>query len=185
MKKIVLSLCISLVAATGFAQEESNGFGGFGGPLFQVGSVNGQTSLIIGGGGGFIFKYHYFIGGYGEGMVTPNSTEKVGLTNHSFNLSHGGPWFGYIAKFNKNNGMFLSAKLGWGSATLIEDAAVSYINRYFVVNPSVEYERIFTPYFKIGVGVAWPFYNGIDNPAYNDKDVSNPAAFISIRLGYF
>ena len=188
MKHILLLFGLSLVVTAGFTQEadsEFERFGGFGGPFFQIGSVKGKTALIVGGGGGFLFNHKYFVGGCGESMAHSLVPDETGYTNHHFYLSHGGPWFGYIVQLNKKNDLFFSTKLGWGGATLIEDAAVSYSDEYFVINPSIEYERVFSPFFKLGVGATWPFYNGINNPAYNDKDVSKPSLTISVRLGFF
>ncbi len=185
MRNIILLLSLVFSATSIHAQESYPDFGGFGGPYIQVGSIKGNSALIFGGGGGFIFKHSYFVGGYGEAIASGVKTDDPAFINHRFYLSHSGLWFGYIARLNQKNGLFFSAKMGWGGATLIEDAAISYANEYFVFNPSLEYERLFSSFVKIGIGIAWPFYNGINNPVYNDNDVSKPAAIITIRLGYF
>ncbi|MBI9068759.1 MAG: hypothetical protein JEZ09_15800 [Salinivirgaceae bacterium] len=186
MKKqllVILILCSNLI----FGQESKHDvhISGFGGPFFQVSSLNNKASFNVGGGGGMIINSQFCFGGFGEGLAIVQNQGSENFKDHEFSVGHGGLWIGYVFNINEQNGIFIHTQLGWGSALLIKNADISFINEYTVVKPAIEYERKLISFLKLGIGVAYPLYNGIANPLYKDSDFTKLNGFISLKFGWF
>ncbi|MEN0003639.1 MAG: hypothetical protein AAF798_05835 [Bacteroidota bacterium] len=163
--------------------------GGFGGPLIEVGSINGEIGADVGGGGALILN-NYFLGGYGMGTDYPefeiNEGELFG--NYEIDFGHGGLWFGYTHKQDKLVHLFLSTKVGWGSARLegLDQQEQRFRDRVFVLTPEVGIEFNVTRFFKIGLTGGYRWVNGISVlPTLNNSDFNSPVGIINFRFGGF
>ena len=92
MKKLIVILLTILLSCPVIAQEtlfsgniES---GGYGGPLIQIGQINGGTGIFVGGQGGWIVNHRFVFGGKGYGLV--NHIEIEGLQNIRLDFGCGG-----------------------------------------------------------------------------------------------
>jgi hypothetical protein len=190
-------LFVCFVALSLQAQHESmfddlDVIGGFGGPILEVGSINGEIGADVGGGGALILN-DYFIGGYGMGTDYPEFTIEEGEFAGDYNLKfgHGGLWLGYNHKPYKLAHFFFSTKIGWGSARVRNDAD-SFRDRIFVLVPEAGIEFNITDFFKIGLTAGYRWVNGIDEGVnrnlpggLTNQDFSSPVGIINFRFGGF
>lgn len=163
---------------------------GFGGPIMQFTSVQGNFAHMMGGGGAVTINDFYF-GGYGLGMTTQVPYKNQEDEFH-LDFGHGGLWFGYVLKPNSPVHLDFSTLMGWGavSRTLntedfdIEPASSDPV---FVITPVMEVELNFSRFFRLGAGASFSYVSGagISRTAYTWKDFGNPAFFLSFRFGYF
>ena len=105
MKNILNILLVVLLYYPVMAQEvtlfsgpiESDGYGG---PLFKIGQINGETGVFVGGQGGWIINHRLVLGGKGYGLV--NDIEVEGSQDLKLGFGCGGAFFEYIIASNKS-----------------------------------------------------------------------------------
>ena len=90
MKKLLLLAIFSTISLFAFSQQETifnsaNNISGWGGPMLEISTINGETVVDVGGGGALIID-NFFFGGYGLGTDAPN-IEIAGETYDIDNIS--------------------------------------------------------------------------------------------------
>ena len=184
MKKIVIILFI-VISKIGFAQtNEKISMGGFGGPLVQIGKLNSSTFIWMGGGGGLIINHRYFIGGFGENSISNVKANGIYSGSH-LEIGHGGFWLGYIQKIGKRSNLFMSGQLGFGKSYQLKNEDKSYYTDYTIIKPCVEYEYVFTNYFKVGAGASYSYFNGAGLPSWSNNSLTGFNFILSFKFGWF
>jgi hypothetical protein len=187
MKNILLAFCLFLGLQLS-AQHETlfdnvRSMGAFGGPLVEIGSINGEVGSDVGGGGALILD-NVFIGGYGLGSDYPEITIDDELYNIRY--KHGGFWLGYTAQTHKVAHLYSSVKIGWGKAQLRQEKETLYTDRMFVMIPEIGVELNLTDFFKIALTGGYRWVNGINKlPSLDSEDFSSPVGVITFRFGGF
>lgn len=209
---ILFSLFTGIIAL--YAQEDTTQylisgkteFSGFGGPIAEFSSVNNEFAFFMGGGGALLINQTFFIGGYGEGIVTSHYRDDletiVNMDHPKISFEHGGFWLGYIYQHQKVIHGGLSAKLGWGEISLEGDEHIynpgldyDFTDHTFIILPQIEMEINLTSWFKINLGLGYRFITGVDaeyldsnnNPVhfYDTGDFDGPLGTISLLFGGF
>lgn len=191
MKKF-LAIVLSLLCVQLYAQEETlfsdlEVIGAFGGPLIEIGSINGEVGADVGGGGALVLN-DFFLGGYGMGTDYPEYSIAEGPDAGDYNIKfkHGGLWFGFTQRQFKLVHFYSSVKLGWGRTQLREDRETRYTDRIFALVPEAGIELNVAPFFKIGFTGGYRWVNGIDKlPGLGNEDFSSPVGIINFRFGGF
>lgn len=191
MKKILL-LVLSLVSLQLSAQQETlfddlEVLGAFGGPILEIGSINGEIGADVGGGGALILN-NLFIGGYGMGTEYPEYSIKDGEAAGDYNIQfrHGGLWFGATSRTSKLTHFYSSLKIGWGKTRLRTDGETAFSDRTFVLTPEAGVEVNITSFFKLGLTGGYRWVNGINQlPGLENNDFSSPVGTITFRFGGF
>jgi hypothetical protein len=184
MKKSILLIMMAMAIQISLAQVSIKPTGGFGAPLFSITQIGDQTGLTIGGGGGLYINSRFFFGGFGEGTVIEHNPTEAPFEKHYFEMGSGGFWFGYSQRITAKHHINLSAQMGFGRAYLLRNAEVSYFDDISYVKPILEYEYRFNKIVGIAAGIAWPFFSDFDMPVYEAKDLSKPAASITLKFGW-
>lgn len=192
MKTTIKLIALCLIAITAYGQDKQetlfgniNHIGGFGGPMIEVSSINGQTVADVGGGGALILD-NFFFGGYGLGTDAPNI--EIGLENFDIDFGHGGLWFGFVTPNHKLMHFYSSFKLGWGEANLIDkDGDKLFSDNILVLTPEAGIELNLTRWFRLGFTGGYRFVNGVnDLPAGLTNDsFSSPFGALTFRFGGF
>ena len=185
MKKIITGIFVIITTAASLhLQAQIKPTGGFGGPIITIGQIGDDAALTIGGGGGVILNSRFMIGGFGEGTATaPNPNDKT-LDKHYLETSSGGFWLGYTERIASKHHVSVSALVGFGKVYLLRNAHESYYDNIAYIRPILEYEYRFNKIVGVAVGVAWPLYADFEIPYYEPKDLSNPAASITLKFGW-
>lgn len=187
MKNILLAFCL-LLGIQLSAQHETlfdnvRSIGAFGGPMIEIGSINGEVGSDVGGGGAVILD-NVFIGGYGLGSDYPEITIDDELYNIRY--KHGGFWLGYTSRTHKVAHLYSSVKIGWGRAQLRQEKETLYTDRMFVMIPQLGVELNLTDFFKIALTGGYRWVNGINRlPSLESADFSSPVGMITFRFGGF
>ena len=192
MKTTIQLIAFCLLAVTSFSQDKEetlfsdiNHIGGFGGPMIEISSINGETVADVGGGGALILD-NFFFGGYGLGTDAPNI--QIGLETLDIDFGHGGLWFGYVTPQNKLIHLYSSFKLGWGEANLKDgDGDKLFSDNVLVLTPELGIELNITHWFKLGFTGGYRFVDGVNNlPAgLNNDSFSSPFGALTFRFGGF
>ncbi|HBZ67193.1 MAG TPA: hypothetical protein DEO70_10160 [Bacteroidales bacterium] len=216
----VLSVCLGIGCV--MAQDTSKkefllsgdrplSISGFGAPIVEFSSIEGDFAVSTGGGGAVLFNQNFFIGAYGMGSVSLNSGDVIlqvrgaDLSIETYSnlrrmFAHGGLWIGYVHNSNKAIHLAVSAKIGGGAAGYYD----SYYREWhhnlgwdavFVFTPQVEVEFNMTRWFKINVGAGYRLVSGVnetytdvrgnEQPFFSNSDFSSPQASISLLFGGF
>jgi hypothetical protein len=219
---IVLTTLL-MVTTSLFAQETPNtetqfllskggpvSFSGFGAPIVEFSSVDGELGVSSGGGGAVLINQTFFFGGYGMGLATDMPQYNIvikdeynGLKTYKNRrpmLGHGGFWLGYINNTKRIFHWSISSKIGWGAVSMIDKEYRDMDNELgwdgvFVVTPQAEFEINMLKWFKINFGLGYRYVSGVtqtyidqngQEKAYFDKNAFNsPVGSISLMFGNF
>jgi len=192
MKTTIQIIAFCLIAITSFSQNKEetlfgsiDHIGGFGGPMIEVSSINGETVADVGGGGALILD-NFFFGGYGLGTDAPNI--QIGLEQFDIDFGHGGLWFGFVAPPYKVAHVYSSFKLGWGEANLKDnDGDKLFSDNVLVLTPEVGVELNITHWFKLAFSGGYRFVDGVNTlPGdLTDDSFSSPFGALTFRFGGF
>jgi hypothetical protein len=192
---------------------------GFGGPTLNFSAVNNNFGFSMGLQGAAIFNKSVFIGLFGETLVNfPNYKHSYyspilgrnASIDKSIIFYQGGIYSGFILKPNNPIHIGISAKLGWGGITLIDDFSFSHGNPgfnesyaitdlVFVATPQFDLEMNVTRWFKMNMGVGYRFVTGVNESYlfqtedgslveknYFESDAFNSLTFsVGFNFGWF
>lgn len=188
MKKCLIILLVIFMATPLLAQEETlvgRGIhsGGYGGPVWKVGLVNGKTGLFSGGRGGWIINHKFAIGGGGYSMIT--DVEADGQLY--LDMEYGGFEMEYIHKSNKLIHWTIHTLLGAGTVKLKEHDPRDDIesDRFYLIEPSFNFDFNVADWFRIGLGASYRLAFGVDMSGVTSSDVSGPSGLIILKFGSF
>lgn len=192
MKKLLLLAIFSTISILAFSQQETifnraNNISGWGGPMLEISTINGETVVDVGGGGALIID-NFFFGGYGLGTDAPNIT--IAEETYDIDFSHGGLWLGYTAMPNKVVHIYSSLRFGWGDASLIDsDGDKKFSDNMLVIAPEIGVELNVTSWFRLDLTGGYRFVSGIDGlpeaSGLDDDSFSSPFAGVTFRFGGF
>ena len=192
MKNLLLLAIFSSISLFTFAQQETifnraNNISGWGGPMLEISSINGET-VVDGGGGGALLIDNFFFGGYGLGTEAPNLT--LGAETFDIDFSHGGLWLGYTAMPNKVVHIYSSLRFGWGDVTLRDDDGDKrFSDNMIVIAPEIGVELNVTSWFRLDLTGGYRFVNGVDGlpelTGLTDDSFTSPFAAVTFRFGGF
>ena len=157
--------------------------GAFGGPLIEVGSINGEVGADLGGGGALIIN-NFFLGGYGLGTDYPQIT--IDNQDYDLRLQHGGLWLGYTSDPSKLVHFYSSTRLGWGKTKIRGEGPAAVSDRIFVLTPEIGFEVNLTSYLRMAVTGGYRVVTGVSRlPGFDNGDFSSPVGAITFRFGGF
>lgn len=178
-----------LVAAPAHAKNalidmEDARSGGFGGPLVKLGSINGDSAVMIGGEGGGTFTsgpHSLIIGGAGYGLVNELEWDNTG---RKLEMGYAGLLMGYTHQ--PDNVVHWESKvlLGAGNVSVVDAGGSDDEDANFLVSEfSLSGEVNVTDFLEIGIGGAYRLTSEplIDN--LDAGDISGPSVFISFQFG--
>ena len=198
MKKLFVILIAVLFVTPIFSQSTDREYrtildgkdlkiSGMGGPFMLFTSAAGEFGHMMGGGGGVILN-NFFFGGYGLGL-TNNIPADANLIDNddALTLGHGGFWIGYSLFGHLPIHLSVSSLVGFGELGLLpRDSYINSVNdQIFVLTPIVEIETNITRYLRIGAGVTYSLYTGVNIDGYSSKNFSSPGAFLGFKFGWF
>lgn len=227
IRSFTMLFALVIAAAMSFAQEEDEPryifdnkgeykFSGFGGPFVTFSSVDNAFAVLNGGGAALLINQTFYIGAYGEGLSTahfrsldiysPGQDKNINYDHYRISFGHGGFWLGYIHNYKKPVHWGASAKIGWGSASLIDDYYYENYDEYnnfvtdnaFVMCPQLEVEVNLFKWMKVNGAVGYRVVTGLnetyaykngDNIEYvnyfNNNEFAAPYGVVTFMFGWF
>lgn len=194
MKKYFIIASFMVLTLPLLAQEETlinGGFhsGGYGGPVWKMGWINGHLGLFSGGRGGWIINHTFVIGGGGYSQVLDVETDQVSVNEKPLylNMSYGGFEMEYIHKSDKLIHWTIDMMVGSGHVKLKEHNPNEAIetDNFFMVEPSFNVDVNVSQWFRIGLGLSYRFALGVDLPGMGSLDISGPSGLVIFKFGSF
>lgn len=194
MKKCFLILYLIFSTIPLLAQEETlvdNGFhsGGYGGPVWKMGWINGYLGLFSGGRGGWIINHTFVIGGGGYSQVLDVKTDYISVNEKPLylNMSYSGFEMEYIHDSNRLVHWTIHAMIGGGKVRLKEHNPNETVemDNFFMVEPSFNVDMNVSTWFRIGLGVSYRLALGVDLPGIGSSNVSGPSGLVILKFGSF
>ncbi len=203
MKKILI-LLLALTLQQTFAQEQtllsssteySNG--GFGAPVIKYTSINDQSSLLVGGRGGWIINHSLIIGGGVYGLASQVSVDVIEGDNilkdaDELRLMYGGFEVEYIFTPSKVIHVSLYTLLGMGGISYRSDFYEDNDNyhmgdqtRFFVAEPAVNLEVNVTTFFHLALGASYRFTSGAEYQSISNSNISGFNGMLTFKFGKF
>jgi hypothetical protein len=195
MKNLILILLVTLVSCPAMAEDETllSGeieSGGYGGPLCEIGHINGEAGVFVGGQGGWIINHRFVLGGKGYGLVS--NVEIEDSRNLRLEFGCGGALLEYIIAPNRLLHLSLHSMIGAGGVRYaVEDYTDDYdpVNysddAFFVLEPGINGILNVTKYFRIGAGATYRYVSGVRYEDLTNSDLSGVSAKILLKFGVF
>ena len=157
--------------------------GGFGGPIIETSTINGELSVDVGGGGALLVNT-FFLGGYGMGTRFPEY--RLDSTDYNIHFKHGGLWLGYVSPPAKLLHFWGSVKLGWGKARLEIKEDAKYSDRIMALTPEIGIELNVTKFMRISLTGGYRMVSGLNKlPGLTNKSFSSPVGILTFSFGGF
>ena len=221
MKKLITLVLVVIGLAVFGQEEDSQDFqtifgdnftsGGYGAPELKLGNVNGETSLLLGGRGGWIIGHRFVLGGGGYGMTTSNTFMEDPFDKPSnlpadstreikVDMGYGGVLLEFIALPKKAvhlsfpiligaGGSNLGAKTYVGQTDYYQEGWATYDfienSGFFVVEPGVFVELNMTRFFRLTAGGTYRYITGVDLQRLDSKDLSGFTFSFALKFGSF
>jgi hypothetical protein len=195
MRTTLILLLLCLCAFSSYAQDETliSGnieSGGFGGPVLKIGSINGETGLLVGGRGGWIINHSFILGGGGYGLVNDIKAKTLGPNGERFlNFGYGGVELEYVSESSKLVHFSVMTLIGAGGIswrdTNVRFGATPETATFFIAEPEVNVTLNVTEYFRMSAGVSYRFISGAESLASSNADLSGPTGVLTFRFGKF
>lgn len=195
MKKL-LTLLLFLIASNASAQVNTllHGdleHGGYGGSVLKVGQINGETKYFVGGQGGWIINKTFVLGGGGYGLV---SDQDVLLGNaggsDQINMGYGGFLFEYLIRSDQLLHFTITTLTGAGGIdNNVYDDSFNFqggsSDKFFVFEGGVNAMLNITEFLRIGAGVTYRTFSGIEKFGYTDSDFDGVTGMLTVKFGKF
>jgi hypothetical protein len=192
-------LALPLAAGAAAAQDQTlvgddrKEFGGFGGPLFRVTTVAGETMPMAGGAGAFLLNRRFAIGGAGFGGTRAVDTRTLG--RGEMDLAYGGLTFEYVTRPSRLVHATVGLLVGGGEVSVWPDdlrprtgrrGPADRVDEFAVVEPQVGAVVNVTRWFRAGVGLGYRAALGGDAPReLLDDQLSGLSGTLVFRFGRF
>jgi len=196
MRIITAVLFVALLPYSSMAGDETllSGeieSGGYGGPLCQIGEINGSTGVFVGGQGGWIINHRFVLGGKGYALV--NSVDAEDSPNLKLEFGCGGVMFEYMPFSEKLLHLSIHSMIGAGGVRYVvedyqtdDDDDVNYNeDAFFVLEPGVDEILNVTKVFRIGAGVAYRYVSDVEYEDLTNSDLSGVSGQVVLRFGVF
>ena len=192
MKSTIFSLVFLFLLVAAQAQDETllgssniESIGGFGGPIFQVASINGSTTAVFGCGGGVVLN-DFFIGGFGAGTELENTS--IQSENYDLSLGYGGLWLGYSFADSRLLHPYASLQAAIGGVEVYAAGADNPISEETVgvLIPEAGLELNVADWFKVVGTVGYRWMSELDDETIIETEEFRNVSFgLTLRFGYF
>lgn len=195
MKNIIFALFVMLFYFPSISQEESlvSGkieSGGYGGVFAEIGQINRETGIFIGGQGVWLINHRFGLGGKGYGIV--NEIKIEGLENTKLEFGCGGALLEYTFASEKLVHVNIQSLIGAGS---VKYSIIDYTDNhgnidytadnFFVLEPGLNVDLNVYKSFRIGAGVTYRYLNGVDYENLSNSDLSGISGQVILKFGTF
>lgn len=215
MKQLLIILGLGMAVAV-MGQEEKEfrtlfgndmSSGGYGAPEMKLSDVNGKSSLLMGGRGGWIIGHSFVLGGGGYGLVTNNRFIYDEVLNgvdttreYRIDMGYGGLLLEYIAMPQRAVHLTFPVLIGAGGVSLshklFDENDAEYVDdwsnweyeesaAFFVVEPGIGIELNMTKFFRLELGASYRYINGTNLRRLSDSDLSDFSLNMALKFGKF
>jgi len=190
-----------------FPSENRLQLNGYIGPLVAISNVEGNVSIDLGATGGFLINKNFFVGLYGQNMITKvprYDLATIGFptyTDGEVRMVHVGGVIGYIHNPEKEIHWGVSSSEGVGILSLYAKNPVAtgtekiYDDRIYIIIPKLFVEANMTKWFKVNVSAGYRFIGKVNSvyinqnqeeiPTFYKSDYTKPEFSVSLLFGAF
>lgn len=188
---------LTVVPLAAEAQDEyllSNGprdFGGFGGPMYRVSQVSGETMVLAGGGGAMLINRRFAIGGMGLGGTSAVDAILGGVpTRGEMDFGYGGLTLEMITRPSKMVHATYGVLLGGGGISVWPDdrrprSTFDETESFGVAEPQIGAEVNIVRWMRIGVTGSYRFVFGSEETRLANTNLSGASGSVVFRFGKF
>jgi len=171
-----------------FSDEIENG--GYGALLLNIGQINGETGIFLGGQGGWIINHRLVLGVKGYGLVNRIAVKDLQYAKLEF-ISWGG-LIEYTLASNNLLQLNVNSMIGSGAlrfATAGHQNEPGYIKYsrdvFLIVEPGINLDLKVSDAVRIGLGVAYRSASRVEYKHLGNSDLSGLSGQVMIKLGVF
>ncbi|MBX3133715.1 MAG: hypothetical protein KF689_10060 [Gemmatimonadaceae bacterium] len=165
--------------------------GGFGGPIFRVTQIAGETMVLNGGGGAAVFNRRLAFGGMGiKGTANVDAILEGVPQRGEMDFAYGGFTIEYITRPSKLVHATYGLLLGGGGISVWPDDSRPRNTKdsttvFGLTEPQVGVQLNVTRWMRIGTTVGYRIAFGADVPKLANGQLHGPSATLLLRFGSF
>ncbi|HLP29374.1 MAG TPA: hypothetical protein VK147_12095 [Candidatus Didemnitutus sp.] len=169
--------------------------GGFGALVVKVGAIDGQTSVLFGGRGGWVINRTFVIGGGGYGYTDMMHHNQNSIADTGVSFGYGGLELEYLISSSNVVHATVMTLIGAGGLAVMRrypygpdnDYNTIYSTSCFVFEPAVNVEVNILTWLRLGIGGGYRFVTGIDAvvgaKTYDNSTVSGLFGAATLKFG--
>lgn len=193
MKKINI-VFLAFLAAAAFAEDEhligdQVESGGFGGPVWRLARLNGETAVMAGGRGGWVINHAFVLGGGGYGTESDVKTALLGPNGKPLylGLNYGGLEIEYVHQSRKLVHWTVRALFGGGGLRLNErDSSNKAVTDGFgIVDADFNAEVNVVRWMRVNAGVGYRLVLGVETAGLGNADIGGAFGQVTLKFGKF
>lgn len=198
LRNVVVALAaLTVVPLSAQAQDEyllSSGpreIGGFGGPIYRVTQVSGETMVLAGGGGAMLINRRFAIGGMGVGGTSAVDAILGGVpTRGEMDFGYGGLTLEVITRPSKLVHATYGVLLGGGGISVWPDdrrprSTFDETESFGLAEPQLSAEVNIVRWMRIGVSGGYRFVFGSEETRLANTNLSGASGSVVFRFGKF
>lgn len=188
MKHLINLLLILLISTSLFGQSNDlKKEKEFGGPSVKMTKFNNESSILVGGFGGWFVTDHIAVGAAGYGLATKLEVPSGAVTKSSeLEFGYGGFMFYYSRFLNEYLNLEGNLLIGGGQFSFDHELkGISNEDEVFILEPSIEFSIKTFDFLKIGLAGSYRYIYGVDIPSLSDSKMSDFSAQINFTFGSF
>ncbi|TAL63493.1 MAG: hypothetical protein EPN88_12210 [Bacteroidetes bacterium] len=186
---VALLMSVSINAQVQTPERDNTPSGGYGGPVFKVGTFNGKTGLLSGGRGAWILNHQVAIGGGSYSLSSDIKLDKLSSNENPLymNLSYQGFEIEYIHNSEKMVNWTVHTMIGGGSVRLLEHNPDVSIDKDMIsiIEPGINIDINVCNWFRIGIGASYRIASGLDMTELSNFDINGFAGTVILKFGRF
>lgn len=180
--------------------------GGFGAIMLSLGRFNKQEALMVGARGGWVINHYLSFGLGGYGLTTPVRVSNPDYTKDlDLELGYGGFYVEPIIGSRYPVHISVPILIGAGGASIQyqpentvgtttsdDENDENYVpsvrvesDGFFIIEPGINIEFNFTKFLRVAIGGSYLYVENLNLQNIRAKDMSGPAANLTIKLGKF
>jgi hypothetical protein len=193
MKKTII-VFLALSAAAAFAEDEQLigdqvESGGFGGPVWRLAQLNGETAAMSGGRGGWVINHTFVLGGGGYGTDSDVKTTLLGQGGKPLYLgmSCGGLEIEYINRSRRLVHWTVRSLFGGGELRLNErnTSNETITDGFGIVDADFNAEINVVKWMRVNAGAGYRLVFGVETAGLGNSDIGGAFGQVTLKFGKF
>lgn len=170
-------------------------FSGYGGSQTFGAALGSGTGVWTGGKGGVIVNDSWVFGGSGFGLITQGTktisdSEQIPDDRQYTSIGFGGIMMEYYFFPKSLISYSLGCTIGsggysFGSKQLDDEESGDYSGAFFAMMPEVNAYVTVTRFFRMGAGLGFLYFNGINNDYFDDSSFNSLTVNFIFQFGWF
>ena len=180
----LLALTSMQLSAQPARQDDDTHYAMYGGPLFRLTRVAGESALMLGGRPALLIDDCWGLALTVMGWGNSDIRGRDGLV-YDLQVGYAGATFEWLSRTDRIAHVVGELTTGLGRVTQSPPGAATNNEKFLVLEPGVTVEAKVSRSFRVAAGMTYRFASGVNSAAFSDADLSAAALILNFKFGRF